>query len=237
MSRSERAPHNTTVVSGFFLDFRGHLGATAALLLSDAGVMFRADRGPRPRVMAVWLTDDELRVLGAAVDHLLPADGDDPGALDAGAVDYIDGLLGAFLFDPPRIWAGGPFSGRTGGDARFGEFTPLTGVDELCWRTRIEGSRGLREREFNGPVVGLQEIYRDGLSALGSDFDECDHEERERRLRANRAFARVVFEHACEGMYGAPEYGGNRDLCGWRSIGFAGDVQPRGWADDEVAGR
>ena len=36
-------------------------------------------------------------------------------------------------------------------------------------------------------------------------------------------------------MYGAPEYGGNRDLVGWRSIGFEGDVQPRGYTDDEVS--
>jgi hypothetical protein len=30
-------------------------------------------------------------------------------------------------------------------------------------------------------------------------------------------------------------YGGNRDECGWRAIGFDGDVQPRGWTDDEVS--
>jgi hypothetical protein len=36
-------------------------------------------------------------------------------------------------------------------------------------------------------------------------------------------------------MYGPPEYGGNRDLAGWRSIGFEGDVQPRGWTDAEVS--
>ena len=35
---------------------------------------------------------------------------------------------------------------------------------------RIEGSLGLPEREFNGPVVGLQERYREGLAALGSGF-------------------------------------------------------------------
>ena len=33
------------------------------------------------------------------------------------------------------------------------------------------------------------------------------------------------------------EYGGNRDRAGWRAIGFEGDVQPRGYTDDEVSGR
>ena len=36
-------------------------------------------------------------------------------------------------------------------------------------------------------------------------------------------------------MYGAPEYGGNRDGVVWRSIGYEGDVQPRGFTDQEVS--
>ena len=31
-----------------------------------------------------------------------------------------------------------------------------------------------------------------------------------------------------------PVYGGNRGTAGWRSIRYVGDVQPRGWTDDEV---
>ena len=38
----------------------------------------------------------------------------------------------------------------------------------------------------------------------------------------------MLYDHACEGAYGAPEYGGNRELAGWRVIGADGDVQPRG---------
>jgi len=36
-------------------------------------------------------------------------------------------------------------------------------------------------------------------------------------------------------MYAAPEYGGNRGLAGWQAVGFEGDVQPRGYTDDEVS--
>ena len=36
-------------------------------------------------------------------------------------------------------------------------------------------------------------------------------------------------------MYGAPEYGGNRDGVGWAAIGREGDVQPRGFSDAEVS--
>jgi hypothetical protein len=185
--------------------------------------------------MSLWLNAQEMEVLEAVVDRLIPAD-DSPGAFEAGAAEYIDGLLGAFLVDPPRIWAGGPTSGRHGGVAGYAEFHRLTKLDELAWRTRIEGSLGIPEREFNGPVVGLQEIYRNGLADLGSDFCAIEPSERDARLRLreNAAFRHVVFQHACEGTYGPPEYGGNRELSGWRSIGFEGDIQPRGWTDAEV---
>ena len=183
--------------------------------------------------MPVWLTDSEYRVLSAACARLLPAD-DGPGALEAGVPDYIDTLLGAFTFDPPRIWAGGPTSGRHGGDAAFGRFHRLSPLDELAWRMRLEGSAGLPEREFNGPVVGWQERYRRGLTELGDDFVECSPEEQDARLR-DSPLTNLLFTHCCEGMYGAPEYGGNRDLVAWQAIGYAGDVQPRGWTDDEVS--
>ena len=93
----------------------------------------------------------------------------------------------AFTFDPPRIWAGGPFSGRFGGDASFAEFIPLSRVEELAWRTRIEGSRGLPEREWNGPVRGWQEVYRDGIAQLGPDFLAVDAAEQDARVDALRA--------------------------------------------------
>ena len=187
--------------------------------------------------MPVWLTDHEHAVVAAAADRLIPPGGAHPGASAAGAADYIDGLLGAFAFDPPRIWAGGPFSGRAGGEASFPRFLPLSRLEELAWRTRIEGSRGIPERERNGPTTGWQERYRAAVAALGADFCTVDAEEQDARLARDPEFRALLYEHACEGVYGAPEYGGNRDRAGWAAIGYIGDVQPRGYTDLEVSGR
>jgi gluconate 2-dehydrogenase gamma chain len=175
----------------------------------------------------LFLTPEEYAVLEAVVDRLIPPADGHPGARALGVADYIDGLLGAFLTDPPRIWARHP---------RGGGFHRLSPLEELAWRTRIEGSLGIPEREFNGPVVGLQQRYREGLAALGPDFCALTPEEQDARLAANPEFARLVYEHACEGAYGAPAYGGNRDLAGWRAIGYAGDVAPAGYPDAEVSG-
>lgn len=184
-----------------------------------------------------YLSPADHAIVAAACARLIPPRGDHPGADALGCADYVDGLLGAFLVVPPRIWAGGPFSGRAGGAARFGQFLTLSRLEEIAWRTRIEGSQGRPEREFNGPVVGWQEQYRDGLARLGTDFAAVGGEEQDRRLAADPEFKQLLYEHACEGAYGAPEYGGNPDGRGWAAIDFPGDVQPRGYTDAEVAGR
>jgi len=189
--------------------------------------------------MGAFFTDDDWRVLAAAADLVIPPDPltGAPGGATGGVVHYLDQLLGAFIYDPPRIWAGGPFSGRHGGDASFGNWFALRPVDELAWRTRVEGSLGRSEREVNGPTVGLQEHYRAGLASLGPDFADLSLEQQQERLHAvPDGFRDRLYAHACEALYGDPVYGGNRQGSGWASIGFPGDVQPRGYTDDEVRG-
>src|SRR6185436_7359898 len=89
-----------------------------------------------------FLTAHEHAVLAVVADRLIPPLDAHPGGAALGAADYVDRLLGAFTFDPPLIFAGGPFSGRAGGEASFGRFLPLSRHEELAWRTRIEGSLG-----------------------------------------------------------------------------------------------
>jgi hypothetical protein len=181
-----------------------------------------------------FLTPHEYEVITRVADRLLPPYGRFPGGGAAGTAEYVDRGLGAFTFTPPRIWAGGPFSGRHGGEASFESFIPLSRLEELAWRTRIEGSRGIPAREWNGPVRGWQEVYREGIVELGDDVLATDEQALDARVASVPELQQLMFVHACEACYGAPEYGGNRDLTGWRSIAYAGDVQPRGWTDDEV---
>jgi hypothetical protein len=228
-----------------FLTGAGALGLLT-LVAPDRLAQALADT-PRAGRAGHFLTAHELDTLRALVDRLVPGPPDDPapGALEAGCADAIDLLLGAFDHDPPLIHAGGPFSNRAG--ARhddFKHFVPLDAHAELGWRLRIEGSRGLREREFAGPVVGLQQIYREGLAHLdaraGGSFEKASAAARDAIL-ADTADARVqsfrgtALANTLEAMYGPPEYGGNRGLVGWRLTGWAGDVQPRGYTPEEVS--
>jgi hypothetical protein len=194
-----------------------------------------------------FLTDHELTTLRALIDRFIPGMPEDtvPGAVAAGCTEAIDALLAAFTVDPPRIYAGGPFSDRGGAETNdFAAFLPLDGYEATAWRLRIEGSRGRPDLEFNGPITGYQDIYRDGLASLdaaapGGDFAALPAPARELLLRSTEdesilELIDVAFPHTLEFMYGAPEYGGNHDLLGWRITDYDGDVQPRGWTRSEV---
>jgi hypothetical protein len=182
-----------------------------------------------------WLSDSDHRIAEALFDTVLPGDGISPGAGEAGGADFIDQTLGAFSFEPPHIWAGGPFSGRRGGPGGFDQWLELGPVEELAWRIRIEGTQGRTEREFNGPVVGWQEMYRVGFDQLGADFLDLDAKERWIRFKTcDDEWRDLVFSHARQSLYGDPVYGGNRDESGWIAIGFDGDTQPTGWTNDQV---
>ena len=130
--------------------------------------------------------------------------------------DYIDGLLGAFTFDPPRIWAGGPFSGRHGGAAGLRALLPL------------DSARGARlahaDRRIAAAIPSASSTARSsacrsntahGLAALGADFATLDRRGPGHVGSTQVAeFRALLYSHACEGMYGDPVYGGNHDVVG-----------------------
>jgi Gluconate 2-dehydrogenase subunit 3 len=195
---------------------------------------------------ARWLTEAERRTLRAAVDRVVPGADEDavPGAVAARCHVAIDALLGAFTVSPPRIYAGGPFSDRGGAeDNDFAEFLPLDRYETQAWRVRIEGSRGRKRFERNGKVQGYQRTYRLGLAALEESvpggFSQAPAPARDLAMRDDsdariKALVDLLVTHTLEFMYGAPEYGGNRDVVGWTTTDFEGDVQPRGWTREQV---
>ena len=232
-----------------FLKAAGALGLLA--LVPARRLQALAASAPGPGQAGRFLTAHELDTLRAVTARFVPGppDDPDPGALEAGVAEAIDLLLAAFTLDPPLIHAGGPFSDRAGATHDdFADFVPLDAHAALGWRMRLEGSQGLPEREFAGPVTGLQEIYRSGLAhldersqqAFGVDFRDAPGPAQDLLLSDQtdadlQTFVGAALANTLEAMYGPPEYGGNRSLVGWGYTRWPGDLQPRGSTDAEVS--
>lgn len=180
-----------------------------------------------------FFTAHEAAVIREATARLIPGPQDDPaesghpGAREANVVRFIDTMLAAFDFSPPKVHAGGPWSDRAGGTRNFmKDFLPLPAAKAQAWRKR---------------VAALRTTYRGGVALLdeqaGGDFAAAPQLMQDQVLASSDSadFRDVLFTNAIEGMYSVPEYGGNAGLVGWRDIKFAGDTQPRGHTPAQVS--
>ena len=185
-----------------------------------------------------FFTSQQAAVVTSATARIAPGPADDPaeaghpGAREANVTGYIDamlGALGALHHDqpPPVIFAGGPWSNRhTSGPDLMARFAALDPVARIAWRKRL---------------TAWQDQYRNGIATLdrlaGGDFTKAPATVQDKILAGSAAssFTALLFEHTIEGLYAAPEYGGNQGLAGWKEIGFPGDIQPRGYTPDEVS--
>jgi hypothetical protein len=190
-------------------EFLAALGATVAASVVPGAA------GCGDASAARFLTPDERATVAALADRVLPPDGD-PGAAALGTADYVDRLLAAFDGPGvPRIYAGGPFSGRNPypdndrGAAsdelppnRFTRFVPLSRVQELRWRAELFGTAAVSGADVNdallGPRRGLRDIYREGLARVdeiaiaeaGDRFASLDAAEQDRVFAVlDRSFA------------------------------------------------
>ena len=169
------------------------------------------------------LSDHQASVVREATARLIPGPTDDPserghpGAREANVTRYIITMLGALSYRPAAIFAGGPFSNR-GGNATddMATFIGLTPAQAHGWSKRL---------------TDLREQYATGIAELDrladGDFVGASAETKDDILAKDpKGFMSLLFTHAIEGMYSAPEYGGNADLVGWHGIDFPGDRLP-----------
>jgi hypothetical protein len=209
------------------------VAASAAVLGASGCTSSSGSAAPR-----TWrfFTAHQAAVVEDATARIAPGPSDDPaeaghpGAREADVTGYIDSMLAALATldgAAPMVFAGGPWSNRhTSGPDLMARFVTLDPVARIAWRRRL---------------TDWQRQYRQGIATLdklaGGDFTKASATAQDKILAGSGAssFTSLLFEHTIEGLYAAPEYGGNQNLVGWKDIGFPGDIQPRGYTPDEVS--
>jgi hypothetical protein len=192
-----------------------------------------------------FFSSHQAAVVEDATARIAPGPGDDPaeaghpGAREAGVTGYIDAMLGALAVlaavdasgggngaPAPVIFAGGPWSNRhTSGPDLMASFIVPDPVSRIAWRKRLADW----QRQYTRGIAALDKL-------AGGDFTKAAPADQDKILSRSEVstFLSLLFEHTIEGMYSNPEYGGNRGLAGWKGISYAGDIQPLGYASDEV---
>jgi gluconate 2-dehydrogenase gamma chain len=141
------------------------------------------------------LSQSKRCLLEAVADRIFPVT-DTPGAVEIGAVAYIENALAsAYVALVPLYRAG------------------LRAVDQ-----HAKGRFGARFRKLNAAQQ----------DAVLKDFESSTVP----RFKRAADFFEAVRCHVLEGVFCEPQYGGNKDMTGWRLVGFPG--QQFGYADPYI---
>jgi len=158
-------------------------------------------------IALTFFNDFEARAVEAIAERIIPGGDGEIGATDAGVVYYIDRAVAGFSIPLQKVY-------------RLG----LRDLDRYC------------RRKYGKPFAELNAEHQDDVVRcfLGPESGEAAHKpigEDDRDFASGhdsldkglleRLFA-VVREHAIEGLFCDPVYGGNRNALGWRLVGFPG---------------
>ena len=170
-----------------------------------------------------YLTADEAVALGALADRLIPADELSPGAKDCGVVTYIDGQLNGGFGDDDGLYMQAPFMEGLPGQGPQSPITP-----KQRYRQSLAALANYCHAAYAGKVFAdIPAAEQDKvIKALEDDTLPLGN-----GVHA-KAFFQLLWQNVKEGFFADPIYGGNRDMAGWRMIGFGGArYDYRNWID------
>ncbi len=189
---------------------------SARALVVKGGLPWAPSAGTPPTVVHpgpwVYFTPEEGAAIEALVDRLIPPDPQTPGGKDAGCAVFIDRQLAGSYGSAEGLYMHGPFADGTPQQGDQSPLTPaaryrqaLAALDKYC-RATYSGKSfvQLSDDEKDKVISGLEkgQVQLEGKSG--------------------RTFFEYLLQNTREGFFADPVYGGNRDMVGWKMIGFPG---------------
>jgi len=159
-----------------------------------------------------YFTAAEWAFVQAAVDRLIPADAEGPGALELGVAEFLDRQMDD-AYGRGELWyMQGPFHPEAAPTLGYQlRFTPR----EL-YRAGIKAVDDWCGRQHGKPFAELAPDQRDEvLRQLEGGAIELDG------VPAKAFFAQLL-TNTKEGYFADPMYGGNKGMGSWKMIGFPG---------------
>ena len=158
---------------------------------------------PLPRGSAGWkfLSAQEAATLETIADRIIPTDAETPGGKDAGCVVFIDRQLAGGYGQAAGLYVQGPQSDQNPAQQYR---TALAGIESLAKARSSKAFSALTADEQDALLKGLED---GSLSIIGID---------------GKKFFQDLVTDVQQGFFADPIYGGNRDMCSWKMIGYPG---------------
>ncbi len=217
----------TMAING--LSRRGLLSAgvvVGAIPLAPAGaetfhrppdIPWRPDAAASPTVPKrgddfLYFTAVEQAFVQAAVERMIPNDALGPGGVEAGVPIFIDRQLAGAFGAASDWYMQGPWA---------------KGETTQGWQSRMTPAQ-----LYRAAIAAIDDAVQRTSSTTFAMLPAADQIAFLKRLEAGTAslsggvdpagFFKVLLQNVMEGYFADPLYGGNRDMAGWKLIGFPG---------------
>ena len=167
-----------------------------------------------PAVPGPWqfFTALEGTMVEIIVDRLIPPDPQTPGGKDAGCAVFIDRQLAGPYGRSEGLYTMPPFVKGSKQQGPQSQLTPSqmyrTGLEALDRHSRTaHGGKAWAELSADEQQDILRRLESSTLQLEGTD---------------GKTLFEALLKDTQEGFFADPLYGGNRDMCGWKMIGFPG---------------
>jgi gluconate 2-dehydrogenase gamma chain len=189
-------------------------GALAGCDLADSPASATAAvSGTAAPYQTKFFKPDEWSAVQAAIDRLIPADAEGPGALELDVAVFIDRQMETGFGHAADWYMQGPF--HPDASPLSGYQSPMTPRE--LYRAGFKGLDDHCKAHFSGRgFVQLSAAEQDKL-LHGIDRGTVKFE----HVAANH-FLALLWQNTKEGYFADPIHGGNKDAGSWKMIGFPG---------------
>jgi gluconate 2-dehydrogenase gamma chain len=205
------------------LSRRGLLAAAAGAPLTASAATIRGEEpwaegaadAPTPVEPGdhyLFFNSAEAAFIDAATARLIPTDDLGPGAREAGVPIFIDRQLAGEFGRGARWYMQGPWA---------------AGLPTQGYQTRLTPAA-----IYRAAISAIDDqVSHEGKAARFAKLEPADQDEFLHRLEQGqvqlqgvdaRTFFDMLLQNTLEGFWSDPIYGGNRDMAGWKLIGFPG---------------
>jgi len=172
---------------------------------------------PLHQYVPAFFNEEEWEFILSATDRLIPEDEHGAGALTANVPVFIDKELSGDYGQASDWYMKGPF--HPNADPVFGYQLPHTPA--ALYRLGIQGARHHAKQktgqEFTDLSSEQQEVLLADLENGRADFKAAGIPD-----LPSATFFAFLLQNTREGYLSDPMYGGNRDMVGWKMLGFTG---------------
>jgi gluconate 2-dehydrogenase gamma chain len=173
-----------------------------------------AGKPPIPTTPGIWqfFTPEEGATIEALVDRLIPPDPQTPGGKDAGVAVFIDRQLAGPYGHSAGLYMRPPFHDGT---PEQGPQSPLTPAQRYRVSLLALGSH-CRIAFAGKPFAALSHEHQDKI------LTKLENGSLSLKGASGKGFFEILLKNTREGFFADPLYGGNRNMVGWKMIGFPG---------------